>query len=215
MIPKLESKFGLLDRKKEIISFQSNIDLKGSHFLMPLFNAIINERVLEVSYKDFKSSEPYLITFHPYYLKQYNNSWFVLGFNLENKISTWNLALDRIEALSETTAIYIQSEIDWESYFYDIVGVTRLEGAEIQEVTLKFSPSVAPYIITKPIHPSQKQKNGPTGLEVRIKVIPNFELEKLILSFGEQVEVISPLNFKNRIAERLNRAESQYGDLSS
>jgi hypothetical protein len=45
MIPMLESKFGLIERKNEIISFESNIDLKGLHFLTPLFNAIINERV--------------------------------------------------------------------------------------------------------------------------------------------------------------------------
>ncbi|NMB52451.1 MAG: WYL domain-containing protein, partial [Bacteroidales bacterium] len=71
MIPMLESKFGLIERKSEIISFESNIDLKGLHFLNPLFNAIVNERVLLVKYKDFRSSESYEITFHPYYLKQY------------------------------------------------------------------------------------------------------------------------------------------------
>lgn len=32
MIPMLESKFGLIERKNEIISFESNIDLKGPHF---------------------------------------------------------------------------------------------------------------------------------------------------------------------------------------
>lgn len=40
MIPMLESKFGLIERKSEIISFESNIDLKGLHFLTPLFNEI-------------------------------------------------------------------------------------------------------------------------------------------------------------------------------
>lgn len=32
MIPVLESKFGLIERKGEIISFESNIDHKGLHF---------------------------------------------------------------------------------------------------------------------------------------------------------------------------------------
>lgn len=210
MIPMLESKFGLIERKNEVISFESNIDLKGLHFLTPLFNAIINERVLLVKYKDFKSSEPYEITFHPYYLKQYNNRWFVFGLNSDNQVSNWNLALDRIEDLSETGIKYQPSATDWEEYFYDLVGVTRPEGIELQEVVLKFSPEVAPYVITKPIHPSQKHKNDPTGLEVRIKVIPNFELERLVLSFGEQVRVISPQDFKERISQRLNSAGCLY-----
>lgn len=210
MIPMLESKFGLIERKSEIISFESNIDLKGLHFLTPLFNAIVNERVLLVKYKDFKSSEPYEITFHPYYLKQYNNRWFVFGLNSDNKVPNWNLALDRIESLSETAQKCKQSETDWEEYFFDLVGVTRTENVNLQEIVLKFSPDVAPYVITKPIHPSQKHKNDPTGLEIKIKVIPNFELERLIISFGEQAKVISPQNFKERISKRLNSASSQY-----
>lgn len=210
MIPMLESKFGLIERKKEIISFESNIDLKGLEFLTPLFNAIINERVLLITYKDFKSSEPYEITFHPYYLKQYNNRWFVFGLNPYNQVANWNLALDRIESLSETDLKYNLSETDWEDYFFDIVGVTRPVGAELQEIVLKFSSEVAPYVITKPLHPSQKHKNDPTGLEVKIKVIANFELEKLILSFGEQVEVISPQDFKEHIAKRLKSAARLY-----
>lgn len=210
MIPMLESKFGLIKRKSEIISFENNIDLKGLHFLTPLFNAIVNERVLLVNYKDFKSSEPYQITLHPYYLKQYNSRWFVFGLNAVNQVSTWNLALDRIESLSETNSKYKPSETDWNEYFYDLVGVTRPVGVKIQEVVLKFSSEVAPYIITKPIHPSQKHRNDPSGLEVKIKVIPNYELERLILSFGEQVKVISPQDFKERIAQRLNAAGCLY-----
>jgi predicted DNA-binding transcriptional regulator YafY len=210
MIPMLETKFGLIERKSEVISFESNIDLKGLNFLTPLFNAIINERVLLVKYKDFKSIEPYEITFHPYYLKQYNNRWFTFGLNSDNQNPYWNLALDRIESLSETELQYKSSQTNWEDYFYDLVGVSCPQAIQLQEVILKFSPEVAPYVITKPIHPSQIQKNDPTGLEVKINVIPNFELEKLILSFGEQVKVISPQYFKELIYQRIKLAEHLY-----
>jgi predicted DNA-binding transcriptional regulator YafY len=210
MIPMIGSKLGLIDRKSEVISFESNIDLKGRHFLQPLFNAIINERVLLVKYKDFKSAEPYDITFHPYYLKQYNNRWFAFGMNAENQVPNWNLALDRMESLQETSLKYVPSRIDWEEYFYDIVGVTRPEDSEVKEIVLLFSPDAAPYVVTKPMHPSQKNKNTPEGLEVKIKVIPNFELEVLILSFGERVKVISPQDFNDRISQRLKTASGHY-----
>lgn len=210
MIPMLESKFGLIERKNEVISFESNVDLKGRHFLTPFFNAIINERVLLVKYKDFKSSVPYEITFHPHYLKQYNSRWFVFGLNSDNQVSKWNLALDRVESLSETNLNYEPSKIDWQEYFYDLIGVTRPEGVNLQEIVLKFTAEVAPYIQTKPIHPSQKHKNDPTGLEVRIKVIPNFELERLILSFGEKVMVVSPQDLKKRISHLLSSASGLY-----
>lgn len=210
MIPMLESKFGLIERKSEIISFESNIDLKGLHFLTPLFNAIVNERVLLVKYQDFKSSEPYEIIFHPYYLKQFNNRWFVLGLNSNNLLENWNLALDRIISINETAGKYRSTQIKWEDYFYDIIGVTRPKGIELQEIILRFTPEVAPYVITKPLHPSQKHKSDLNGLDVKIKVIPNFELERLILSFGEQVKVISPPYFKERIFERLKLISGLY-----
>lgn len=210
MIPMFGSKFGLIEKKGEVISFESNVDLKGVQFLTPLFNAIVNERVLKVEYQDFKSEEPYDVIFHPYYLKQYNSRWFALGLNPETKIPTWNLALDRIVSLSETDLKYEPTDIDWDDYFYDFVGVTKPINVEIEEIVLLFSPEEAPYVTTKPIHPTQKVKNLPGGLEVRIKVIPNFELERLILAFGEQVRVISPQDFKERIAGRIKRGGELY-----
>lgn len=210
LIPRLESKFGIITNKSEVVSFESNLDLKGLHFLMPLFQAIVNERVLLVRYKDFKSLQAYEITFHPYYLKQYNSRWFVFGLNSDKQVPNWNLALDRIEELSETSLKYISSKTDWEEYFYDIIGVTRPNGEATQEITLMFSYEVAPYIITKPIHPTQKHKKMPVGLEVRIKVIPNFELERLILSFGKQVEIVSPQSLRKKVLDNLILTSSIY-----
>src|SRR5690554_4104661 len=198
MIPMLQSKFGLVEREREVINFETNVDLKGLHFLNPIFHAIINERVLIIKYKDFKSTEAYDITIHPYYLKQYNSRWFAFGLNHDNQFPTWNLALDRIESVTETNIKYDPTNIDWEEYFDEIVGVTIPEGITAQDVVLKFSPEVAPYVITKPLHLSQKVNSDESGLTVRINVIPNFELERLILSFGEQVEVISPIDLKER-----------------
>jgi predicted DNA-binding transcriptional regulator YafY len=210
MIPMLESKFGLIKREKEVLCYESNVDLKGINYLTPLFNAIVNERVLKVKYQDFKSLEAYEITFHPSYLKQYNNRWFVLGLNSDNAVPNWNLALDRIVSVQENRIAYVASIIDWDEYFYDLIGVTRPADIPIQEIVLLFSSELGPYITTKPIHPSQKHQKTDSGLEVRIRVIPNFELERLILSFGEQVKVVSPVSLNSRISERLNSANSQY-----
>jgi predicted DNA-binding transcriptional regulator YafY len=143
-------------------------------------------------------------------LKQYNSRWFAFGLNSENQAPNWNLALDRIESISESSLGYKPTDIDWDSYFYDLVGVTRPEGVPLQEIVLTFSREVSPYVVTKPLHPSQKHKIEPNSLEVRITVIPNFELEKLILSFGEQVTVISPQAFKERITNRLKLANLLY-----
>lgn len=208
--PMLTTRFGLSQSSQKVMSFESNIDYSGYNRILPLFNAIEKKRVLQVQYKPFNKDE-YTITYHPYFLKQYNNRWFVLGLNQEFNNPKWNLALDRILNLKETPHKYIPTDIDWEEHFYDIIGVTKPEGAEIQEVELIFSPEQSNYIFTKPLHPSQRAKYLENReLQVKLKLIPNYELEMTLLSFGEKVKVEKPVNLKTRIKERLNDALKQY-----
>ena len=210
MIPVLQDRLGLKGTAKEVISLESNIDLKGIEYLSSFYDAIVNEQVLEVEYKDFKSEEPFSIMFHPYYLKQYNNRWFVFGLNEKLDIPTWTLALDRVESISQVRGEYRECDIDWHDYFYDIIGVTRIPGNEIQEVVLEFSRVSAPYVKTKPLHPTQKIEEIDGKLIVRIKVIPNYELESQILSYGENVEVLEPADLKRRIETKLSESLSNY-----
>lgn len=210
IIPAIESKLGLISLEKEVMSFENNLDYEGLKFITPLFNAIVNKRVLIIEYQDFKSLLPYSISFHPYYLKQYNNRWFVFGYNEFTKNENWNMALDRIKTIEEAKNKYIETEIAWEDYFYDLIGVTKKVNDQLQTVKLWFSPSQAPYVITKPIHPTQKCKNTEDGLEVTINVVPNYELEKLILSFGETVKVLCPESFQKAILGRIRKSASLY-----
>ena len=210
LVPVLKDRLGLDHQSKEVIGLESNIDLKGIGYLSQLYDAIINDQVLEVVYQDFKSDEPFTLIFHPYYLKQYNNRWFVFGLNEEQDIPTWNLALDRIESIDIIRKEYRKTDIDWNDYFYDIIGVTRYQDKEPETVVLEFSKDVAPYVQTKPLHPSQKSKWVDAMLRVTFEVIPNYELESLILSFGEKVKVLEPANLKQKLKLRLRQGLSNF-----
>ena len=210
LIPQLESQFDLKQREYPIMSFESNEYIKGKEFLPKLFDAINSQQVIEINYKDFKTPEAYTFNFHPHYLKQYNNRWFVFGRHNESEKDKWNLALDRIVSIKETALQYIQYDIVWEDYFDDFIGVTKPEDGSLEKIELHFYPLLAPYIKTKPIHTSQSSMEVTNGLHVKIEVIPNFELEQLILSFGEGVKVISPEHLKLKILDRLNKSLIQY-----
>ncbi len=208
--PMLTSHFSLNKAERKIISYDSNIDYSGYDKIVPIFNAIVNKRVLKIYYKSFKDEDYHLI-FHPYYLKQYNNRWFVFGMHAEYKEPCWNLPLDRIMTLEEIDSVYTYTDIDWEDYFYDIIGVTKPANCKIEKVELIFSKEQAKYISTKPLHPSQKSKILESGeLQVKLSIIPNYELEMKILSFGEKVRVIHPIELQNRIVRRLELAYKSY-----
>ena len=126
--------------------------------------------------------------------------------------SDWNLAIDRILDLENTSLPFIENtEINWEEYFEDIIGVTKPEGKEIQAITLHFYGRTGRYIETKPIHAYQKNKwLDSNTLEVRLELIPNYELERLILSYAETVQVISPGALAKNIANRHELAMKSY-----
>ncbi len=100
--------------------------------------------------------------------------------------------------------------MDFEEYFQDIIGVS-IENEPVQTVVLKVEKSLLPYIQTKPLHESQfiKPFDDNYGLVV-IKVIPNYELESLILSFGERVEVLEPEGVKDKIIRRIKKLSKVY-----
>lgn len=63
------------------------------------------------------------------------------------------------------------------------------------------------YVETKSLHGSQKHKwIDKNTLEVRLEVIPNYELERMIISFAEEVKIIRPVELKNRIREPFRNA---------
>jgi predicted DNA-binding transcriptional regulator YafY len=208
--PLLNDKFGLKDDTQKVIAYESNVDYQGYNHIGTIFNAITQKRVLKINYKPF-GKDAFDLTFHPYYLKQYNNRWFALGYNEEMKVETWNIALDRIVSLTECSNVYRTTTIGWEDHFYDIVGVTRREDSVVEEVKLLFNSKQADYVATKPLHPSQKSTlNDDGSLLVRLKLIINYELESMLLSFGEGVEVLEPLELREELENRLRLAKERY-----
>jgi predicted DNA-binding transcriptional regulator YafY len=202
MIPKLRTRLGLDQVGSDVVSLNANLDLKGIEFLNDLYQAICRKSVLEVLYKNFKGEREYPISFHPYYLKQYNNRWFVFGYNEEKKLWNWNMALDRIVSTRVSDAVYMHSDIDWNDYFYDIIGVTNDPDRPVEAIKLEFSSKTLPYVLTKPLHPSQKLHQETDRDLIVIRVKQNYELESVILSFGENVRVVAPESLKMKIESR-------------
>lgn len=211
VIPKIEQNFGLKSVSSKIIGFDENVDLQGINFMGELFNAILYQKALVVSYQSFKSSESRKFNLNPYYLKQYNNRWFLLGQDVRYDSLTV-LSLDRIEGISEASSSFFPNTIyDFNEYFDDFIGVTRPSDGIAAVVELWLSPNQTPYVKTKPLHGTQKIKLNEDGSCIAtIEVMPNFELEQMILSFGENCHVIAPQELRAKINYRLQTAVSHY-----
>lgn len=102
--------------------------------------------------------------------------------------------------------------VDFERYYADAIGVTKSIKDRGFAVILEINAYNAPYVLTKPLHPSQcilnRHEDG--RVVIRIDVVLNFELEREILGFGECMKVLGPRVLKERIKRRIEKNLEQY-----
>lgn len=205
VISNLEFRFNLRGYHENIIGFEQNPNLKGIHFLAPIIEATSNHQVLSVVYRNYKVQDQ-VKTFivHPYYVKQYNNRWFMFALDDEMRYIS-NFALDRIVSVEveESVPFITNDNIDFEHYFDDVMGVT-IPPVEFQKntIVLKFTENEFPYVKSKPMHISQRIENEEEGI-ISIEVRANYELDQQVLSFGPDVEVIAPDSYRTHIRQKL------------
>ena len=158
VISNLELRFGIKTNREHVVAFEQNEQLRGLEFLSELIDSAINHQPLNLLYRTYNGKETNIVI-HPYHVKQYNNRWFLFGLEqTPNGDRIANRALDRIVKFSKANVPFVpNTSIDFSTRFDDVVGVT-IPDDDVQKetVVLKFEPDRFPYVVSKPIHHSQK-----------------------------------------------------------
>ena len=188
------------------------------------FYAIANKKVVSLVYRKFNSSDPVHFVVYPYHLKQYNDRWYLICNHNGteeypyNPDFLMNLPLDRIESYKEVACIdYIDCPIDINERFQDVIGITYHADRELQKILFCVAPETSPYVDTKPLHNSQiklmsseqekMQQKYPKFKDwtfYTIECIPDdYELPRLMMSYGSKLVVITPSALKSQIINTL------------
>lgn len=197
-----------------VIHLDKNEKLKGLNFLDTLYQAIVKKIVLRITYKSFTSADENTFAFHPYILKEFNNRWFLVG-RKRNNAPVSNLALDRIIALDfDFQAAFTTTPFDAEKFYKNVVGVTVNTGLQPRRIELWVDRINAPYVLTKPLHNSQRliRTNDDGSILIHLFLIENYELYRLLLGFGCGLEVISPAGLRHTMIKNLKECLAQYED---
>ena len=215
VISNLEWRFGLRVNNENIIGFEQNPFLRGLNLLPEIIDATVNHQAVCITYRNYKNSEEVrTLVVHPWYIKQYNNRWFLMAYDADTDRIT-NFALDRIQDfhVDEGTAFIPNDDVDFEHYFDDVFGVT-IPPAEVEKirVVLQFSKKQYPYIASKPLHHSQEIIDSEKGI-IAVEVRPTYEFTQLILSFGSDVKVLSPEPYKEEIIGHIRRNLQNYDEM--
>ena len=227
---RLKQTFQLDGTVAGMVSFAQNPDLEGLKWYGQLFDAIVHHDVLEIDYHRYGRPARKRIV-HPYQLRQWNNRWYLVGWEkrLSERLPYVVLAIDRIDGVKvQGTQKFKEkpSDLDFDDYFYDIVGVSLNPESKPEKVMLKVGYPAVWYIESKPLHPSQRVveegKFRVEGLELRdsgeveslkgskvqgfkffqLEVIPNEELVQQLLVYADQVEVLQPKSLREKLRQR-------------
>ena len=228
----------LLDTEREseggntLIRSSLEQNLTNIHLLPVFYKAITDRHVLRFFYQRF-GQEPFELTFHPQFLKEYNGRWFVFGnaervlvdeHNEEERetFKVYNVPLDRI--VGDVSMIdnveYLPAEKGiYQRFFNDIIGVTHEKGAKVEQVVIRTKTEYQHGLLqTKPLHHSQKEtlpfgryEDGEYG-EMTLMIEPNRELRGKILAYGQYLEVIHPQSLREQLKDIIKQQMMQYSD---
>lgn len=212
MVQRLENKiYAAKTNQEPVIDFEKNDNLKGLEHIETLYQAIIKKCTVELCYQSFKARSANTFHFHPYYLKEYRNRWFVIGIKKKNT-PILTLALDRIISIKDCEVRYVSKDsFSLPTFLHDVIGVSVNPNGPVEKILLQADYETAPYIITKPLHHSQQiVENTRSGVVISLNVQINFELEREILGFGDRVKVLAPERLKRRIKTIFEQALNLY-----
>ena len=206
-----DSVYASQKNNRAIIHLDKNEQLKGLEFIDVIYEAIQSKKVLAVTYQSFSARTSSLMKVHPQLLKEFNNRWFLLASHKQKMIT---LALDRILKIDiESDIDYNDLQVDGDTYYKDVVGVT-VSNSRPQRIQFWIDKKNAPYVLTKPFHPSQRTiETREDGTVFNIFVQHNFELERLILGFGDSIEVLKPKKLRDRILRKLKQSVKNYSEI--
>ena len=86
----------------------------------------------------------------------------------KNRIESY--ALDRIEEYDSSDKPFVKNEsVDFSTFFDDVIGVSVPYNKDVvtEEVVLRFSEKRFPYVVSKPIHHTQKVKEEPYTISIK------------------------------------------------
>lgn len=209
---------------EKLIQFSNNPYLKNSNMLAGLFQHIVSKQAIRIEYKPYYMSEPFSVVVSPYRLKQFNNRWYLICSRVKDDRFT-NYALDRMVSFNVAEDVKFKPcKEDIDDHFDEIIGVTYVSDAPIETVIFAGSPKEIQFIITKPLHWSQRCPSPKEQEELHaqypnvqedwvfltIDCKWNFELITTLFSFGERIVVVSPERVVNDINSKLNKMVTNY-----
>ena len=200
-----------LNANNNLLSF-IEFENKAAIETIPNFKTILEaiQQQIPINFKHYSfyhlKEEEY--TLKPYFLKQYQNRWYVIG---ETEKGYRTFGIDRIENITIGTKKFKAKTEEAKDKFSHVIGLNYMDH-KMEKIQLSFHISQKRYVLSLPLHHSQKEINTETTdtFDIELRIHPNFEFRQQVLKYGSLVKVLEPKWLAEEIKEELRRGFENY-----
>ena len=176
----------------------------GTEYLQTVIEAMQKSKELQIDYQQFYGHRK-IYNIQPYAMKVYHQRWYVVGY-IKELGGIRNIALDRtLEMKLLDTPFKLPKNFNAKKYYANTVGIYVNEELNPVKVKIRTYGVQIEYLRSLPLHSSQKESASKYGefcdFEYKLCLTP--ELSTHILSMGENVEVLEPVELREEIKRRI------------
>ncbi len=205
---------------KKVFNIDENFCDPG--FTSILCNAIDQEQVIEILYKDPKNNQSRVIC-HPYLIAESNDRWYLMTyidksqekdsvFVLNNRINKINaLPVERIHSIDIKPNInFKKTSVNILEHLENMIGVSidNWESPDKIKLVLEIDDDLIFYFKTKTF--IGYKENLKENIYTHPSTIKSIELKNKILSFGSKIKVIEPTSLRKEIKEEIKKMNLNY-----
>jgi len=185
----------------------------GREYLSVIINAMRDGIVLSMKYHNFWRTIDQELTLKPYFLKVYEQRWYVIGQASTHPHELRTYALDRIISLDSTTEKFVYpKKFSPEGFFSNCFGIFHTDDKP-GKVKLKVSNSQALYLDTLPLHRSQHRVDEESTDKYVIYeyfMSPAYDFVQFLASKAASIEVLESPELREEVAEEVKQMYKTY-----
>lgn len=204
----------ILSLGKERLSGRVSVEdiPSGHNHLTSIMEAMTDSREISIDYRKYTSSQAETLNLRPYAVKEYAKRWYLIAYCIERQgIRVYGL--DRITRLETSGKTFkMPKRFDVDELFATSFGIYLPEG-KARTITFRTSESEARFLRDLPLHRSQVEKGRDGEMVVfSIFVCPDRNLIMEFCRYGSRMEVISPAEVRDAVAEEMRAAAQIYSN---
>lgn len=203
----------LLSLGKEKLSGRVAVeDIPSGHeYLTAAMSAMVEGKVLEITYQKYSGQSQEKLHVDPYALKEADRRWYLVAYCHERK-GLRVYGMDRIKSLETSAMPFSMPEgFDVDRLFAESYGVYLSDSSQVRTITFRCDELQARFLRDLPIHHSQielQTSKGFTTFAIRCAIN-----EALVMEFcrhSSKIEVLQPQELRQRLADEARAMMEKY-----